>query len=87
MSLSTIAFDCQWSSWVYGTCSKGCGSGTQIRNRTIKVQVVGEGLECEGQSYEILECNTQPCAGIISSSFNLTKRSFWDYKFVTKEFI
>lgn len=43
-----------WGSW--GSCTKTCGIGTQIRQR---LNSIGDVLESETQY-----CSTQPCAGI-----------------------
>ena len=58
-----LAIDCQWNQWINGTCSKVCGTGTRVNNRTIKVQDQFGGYTCEGPSYEIEICNTHPCPG------------------------
>ena len=58
-----VAIDCEWNPWFNGTCSKECGTGVQVNNRTIKVHDQNEGYPCEGPFYEIVECNTHPCSG------------------------
>lgn len=53
--------DCQvgpWSSWT--SCSAPCGSGSQIRSRTITSAAQHGGLPCP-VLFEVQPCNTQPC--------------------------
>ena len=47
-----------------GECSRSCGTGTRTNNRTKLVEEANGGT-CSGQPSEIVECNTQPCPGII----------------------
>ena len=58
------AVHCEWDDWVNGECTEACGTG--IRNNT-RAKLIEEehGGTCFGQSSEIEECNTQPCAGIV----------------------
>ena len=61
---SCIAIHCEWDEWKIGECSRSCGTGTRMNNRT-KLVEEAHGGTCNGQSSEIVECNTQPCPGMI----------------------
>merc|ERR1712136_358172 len=51
---------CEWDDWILGECSKTCGTGTRINNRTKLVEEANGGT-CDGQPSAIEECNTEPC--------------------------
>ena len=53
-----------------GECSRSCGTGTRTNNRTKLVEEANGGT-CSGQPLEIVECNTQPCPGMIESIYPL----------------
>eukprot|EP00439_Symbiodinium_sp_Y106_P042285 s2888_g5.t1 len=54
--------DCQWGSWsAWGNCSATCDSGFQFRNRSVLVEKVGEGADCDGHSEESEPCAQQGC--------------------------
>ena len=57
-----VVIHCEWDEWVMGECSRTCGTGTQVNNRTKLVEEANGGT-CNGQPSEIVECNTQPCPG------------------------
>ena len=59
-----LAIHCEWDEWKIGECSRSCGTGTRMNNRT-KLVEEAHGGTCNGQSSEIVECNTQPCPGMI----------------------
>ena len=54
---------CEWKDWVFGECSKTCGGGTTINNRTEKVSAKHGGDECDGASLVEESCNIQECPG------------------------
>ena len=58
------AIHCEWDEWIVGECTRSCGTGTRINNRT-KLVEEAHGGTCNGQPQEIVECNTQPCPGMI----------------------
>ena len=61
---TSFAVNCQWSS--YGErseCTKTCGGGEMISNRTILQQALDGGQECEGNELKIEKCNETPCPG------------------------
>ena len=57
--------DCIWGSWSdWSTCSQSCEGGTQLRTRRL-VAPERNGGECNGESIEQQDCNTEICpAGI-----------------------
>ena len=57
------AIHCEWDEWTIGECSKTCGTGTRINNRTKLVEEANGGT-CDGQPSAIEECNPEPCPGI-----------------------
>jgi hypothetical protein len=52
-----------WSGWgAWGTCTKECGGGNQIRNRSCNNPTPqGDGKSCDGLASESQECNTDGC--------------------------
>ena len=58
------AIDCEWNDWIFGECSKSCGTGTRINNRTKAVEEANGGT-CDGESTETEECNAEPCPGML----------------------
>jgi len=60
--------DGNWASWgSWSGCSKTCGAGTKIRNRTCTNPAPAHGgLYCHGSKYGSKTCNTQLCPGIIN---------------------
>ncbi|CAE7555101.1 Hmcn1 [Symbiodinium pilosum] len=48
-----------WSHW--GNCSATCDSGFQFRNRSVSVEKVGEGADCDGHAEESEPCAQQGC--------------------------
>jgi hypothetical protein len=58
---SCVSIDCRVTQWGnFDECSKMCGSGTQIRVRTILQAPEYDGITCP-QLSEDRQCNTQPC--------------------------
>ena len=57
--------DCIWGSWSdWSTCSQSCEGGIQLRTRRL-VAPERNGGECNGESIEQQDCNTEICpAGI-----------------------
>lgn len=54
--------DCQWGPWsAWGNCSATCDSGFQFRNRSVLVEKVGEGADCDGHSEDYEPCAQQGC--------------------------
>ena len=64
-----LAIHCGWGDWVYGQCSKECGTGTRTNTR-VKLVEEEHGGTCDGQPSEIEECNTDPCPSTITALFN-----------------
>ena len=57
--------DCEWSPYTeWSDCSKSCGGGTRISNRTILKNAIDGGQECKGEALKIESCNDQLCPGI-----------------------
>ena len=53
---------CKWSSW--GSCSKSCGGGDQLRKRSCtNPKPSYGGRPCQGEKQEKRNCNTQGCPG------------------------
>ena len=51
---------CKWSSW--GSCSKSCNGGTQVRSRTCtNPEPQYGGKQCAGSSQSTRACNQQKC--------------------------
>ena len=49
----------QWSQWTeWSICSKTCGQGQQLRNRTCLSQ-----MQCSGSSDEWQDCSLPDCSG------------------------
>ena len=56
----------RWTPWT--TCSRRCGGGIQTRSRSCTNPQPSNGGEyCEGKSLERRPCNSQECAGMLSS--------------------
>ena len=55
--------DCTWSSWTVGTCTKTCGGGQRLKNRTLLI-TEGFGGKCSGHSLSSESCNTNNCPGV-----------------------
>ena len=58
--MKSLAIHCEWDEWMFGECSKTCGTGTREGIRT-KLVVEEHGGTCTGPPNEIEECNTNPC--------------------------
>ena len=55
-----------WSEPEWSKCSKACGGGTQNRARTCNNPAPDHGgNDCQGESTETQDCNTEDCPGII----------------------
>ncbi|XP_058797788.1 semaphorin-5A [Phymastichus coffea] len=52
-----------WTNWgPWNSCSRQCGGGFKIRRRICESQSRKDGsVECSGYSYQVEECNNQPC--------------------------
>ena len=59
--LSFFPEDCVWGPWsTWSSCSKTCGSGTNIRSRS-KTKTERNGGNCPGSGSDNKLCNTQSC--------------------------
>jgi len=60
-----------WSGWsLWSSCSRSCGGGTQVRNRTCNVNP-SDCLSTDDDGYGSMQnrsCNTQPCPGMLCYS-------------------
>ena len=55
-----------WSEPEWSECSVTCGGGTQTRIRTCTNPAPAYGgLDCQGESSEIKDCNSKDCPGRI----------------------
>ena len=56
----------QWGSWgSFSTCTKTCGTGTQIRVRECNNPPPSDGgSDCIGAAEDTQNCNTNACQGI-----------------------
>lgn len=57
-----------WSSW--GSCSKSCGGGHQLRQRVCEGPFFG-GEPCNGDKTEMRNCNEKRCPGKSSNQILL----------------
>ena len=55
--------DGAWSNWAsFSTCSKSCGTGYRTRTRSCtNPSPMYDGKYCFGESFDIQDCNTNPC--------------------------
>ena len=59
-----ILVDCEWGDYGdWSECSESCGTGTEFRDRAVKISAQNGGEACTGEAREQKECNTHPCAG------------------------
>ena len=65
-----LSADCTWSRWgEWGTCTKTCDGGVQLRSRIISQQAKEGGAPCKPLSTEMQACNVDACpSGFISTS-------------------
>jgi len=68
--------DGQWSSWsVWSTCSRSCGDGWAVRNRTCSnPPAQNGGADCDVSglgSFQNQSCNIQNCSCMANASFHL----------------
>ena len=57
--------DCEWNEWeAWSTCSKTCGTGFQVRPRSIKTHEANGGTECSGLSTEVQSCSPTECGNL-----------------------
>ena len=57
--------DCKWGEFDgWSRCSKTCGSGIEIRSRSIAIVAQNGGKDCEGDAEEVKACNEQDCPPI-----------------------
>ena len=67
-----VPVDGEWLGWgAWGECNVTCAGGVQMRNRTCAGRAAG-GKECDGDSEDFQECNTQPCPGKCNIIFSIT---------------
>ncbi|EDO41370.1 predicted protein, partial [Nematostella vectensis] len=52
-----------WSLW--GSCSKLCGTGTQLRTR-----ICHSRKSCVGPSTQVRHCNPQPCPSTLNGGYS-----------------
>ena len=54
-----------WTEWtLWTTCTKTCGSGSTMRNRTCtNPSTTYGGMDCKGTGDELILCNTNRCLG------------------------
>ena len=66
--------DCVWSPFGnWSECSKSCGGGSKVAERTVETKAIGGGKACEGDSRKIKLCNEQPCPGMDIISINISR--------------
>ena len=54
--------NCTWGSWeIWGSCSKSCGGGIQIRARKVSFPEKNGGNPCKGISTDQKSCNKRSC--------------------------
>ena len=73
MSTMIINFlvNCELSSWGHWSlCSATCGGGAKKSNRTINQAAENGGSSCAGELERSMECNIEPCPGIMISTPN-----------------
>ena len=61
--LPALYVDCTWSEWIWESCSKSCGNGTEKGTRTIAQAALHGGKNCTGPSSDTRSCNTEQCPG------------------------
>ena len=65
----SITVDCKWGEFDgWSWCSKTCGSGIEIRSRSIVTVAQNGGKDCEGDAKEVKACNEQDCPPIPARS-------------------
>ena len=53
--------DCIWAQWGdWSTCTRTCGTGTQMRTRRVETHKT-KGGDCSGETSEEQHCNTGTC--------------------------
>merc|ERR1719313_1290105 len=54
--------DCVWGQWSgFGSCSKTCGEGEEMRSRGKEIEAENGGVECEGETEETRTCELTSC--------------------------
>ena len=70
-----LSVNCEWGDWEVGFCSKTCGGGERINQRTPFVKAAFGGVTCSGPSNVTEECNKQECPGRIFSRYHSSVKS------------
>ena len=56
--------DCVWGPWGNFTeCTETCGGGFKTRSRVVATPPLYGGAACEGDAFESIICNPDPCPG------------------------
>ena len=53
--------DCEWDSWVNGSCSEPCGKGVQIDHRKKLREEAYDGKPCNGTATRQSDCKIKEC--------------------------
>ena len=62
--------NCTWATWQsWSECSKTCGGGTHIKERTKSVVENMSGT-CSGNPTQTGTCNIEQCPGTLQMTFN-----------------
>ena len=68
-TIINILVNCELSSWGHWSlCSATCGGGSKESNRTINQAAKNGGSSCAGELERSMECNIEPCPGIMISN-------------------
>ena len=61
-SLNVSAKDCEWDTWITGTCSATCGKEGVRDDKRKKISEAENGGKCdEKQGRRTIKCNNVPC--------------------------
>ncbi|KAK3095541.1 hypothetical protein FSP39_015906, partial [Pinctada imbricata] len=66
-----LVFDGNWGAWsVWGTCTVTCDGGRQSRSRVCNDPAPANGgLDCQGDSGDFNDCNTQACPTVAAGTY------------------